>query len=50
MPLTKSDLEDMMKKQKQERMTEMTMMKEILMEGVREEIQSQLSDFNKGNR
>ena len=47
MPLTKSDLEDMMKKQKQERMTEMTMMKEILMEGVREEIQSQLSDFRK---
>ena len=42
MPLTKSDLEDMMKRQKEERAAEMQMLKEILMEGVRDEIKAQL--------
>ena len=44
MPLTKSDLDEMMKKQKQERLSEMQTLKELLMEGVREEIKSQLAE------
>ena len=44
MPLTKSDLEEMMKRQKEERVAEMQMLKEILMEGVRDEIKAQLTE------
>ena len=44
MPLTKSDLAEMMKKQKEERLSEMQTLKELLMDGVREEIKSQLAE------
>ena len=43
MPLTKSDLEEMMKRQKEERVAEMQMLKETLMEGVRDEIKAKLA-------
>ena len=43
MPLTKKDLEEMMARQKEERIEEMKMLKKLLMEGVKEEIQEQLT-------
>lgn len=42
MAVTKKDLDDMMKKQKEERLGEMKVLKTILMEGVREEMKEQL--------
>lgn len=45
MSLTKRDLEEMMKKQKEERKDEMKMLKSLLMEGVREEIKEQLTSI-----
>ena len=47
MPLSKSDLDDMMKRQKEERFSEMAMMKEILMTGVRDEMKTQFMEFRK---
>ena len=43
MPLTKKDLEEMMARQKEERFEEMKLLKNLLMEGVKEEIQEQLT-------
>ena len=43
MALTKNDLEDMMKRQKEERVEEMKLLKTLLMEGVKKEITEQIS-------
>ena len=43
MPLTKKDLEDMMSRQKEERASEMEMLKQMLMEGVKEQIKEQVA-------
>lgn len=45
MALTKSDLEEMMKRQKEERKEELDMLKKSLMQGVKHEIQEQLAVF-----
>ena len=42
MPVTKKDLEDMMTRQKEERVAEMEMLKKIFMEGVKEHVKEQL--------
>ena len=38
MPLTKKDLEEMMTRQKEERAAEMAVLKQIFMDGVKEEM------------
>ena len=43
MAITKKDLEEMMSKQKEERMAEMTLLKEILMDSVKNEIEKQVT-------
>ena len=43
MALTKKDLEEMMAKQKEERLTEMTMLKNMLMESVKHEIKKEIT-------
>ena len=45
MPLTKKDLDEMMAKQKEERMAEMDVLQKIFMQGVREEMKEQLTAF-----
>ena len=45
MALTKSDLEEVFKKQKEERIAEIQEIKDIFIESVREEMKSQLSVF-----
>ena len=43
MPVTKKDLEDMMTRQKEKRVAEMEMLKQIFMEGVKEHVKEQLA-------
>ena len=43
MAITKKDLEEMMTKQKEERMAEMTLLKEILMDSVKNEIEKRVT-------
>ena len=48
MALTKKDLEEMMARQKEERLAEMTIMKDMFMESVKEEIKKQVTEASEG--
>ena len=43
MPVTKKDLEDMMARQKEERVAEMELLRQIFMDGVKEQMKEQLA-------
>ena len=43
MALTKKDLEEMMAKQKEERLAEMSMLKDMFMESVKQEVKKQIT-------
>ena len=50
MPVTKKDLEDMMTRQKEERVAEMKMLKQIFMEGVKEHVKGAVSSCQRGDQ